>query len=260
MRINLAPILATVLAVFASQAALADEFSVGTGKRPISAGLGILYKDKPYRDYDSDEKSNLVPIILYEGENFFVRGGNLGWKFIDNKTIEFAVVGEYLADGYDSGDSDYLAGMSDRDPSFGVGAHLIWNPEKLGFKLTAVTDVTDNSDGQQFRGEVFYKHRVADWMFRPSAGFVWQSDDYNDYYYGVKPREAFPPIGRFPYSADDDINYRLGAVAVYNQKGSPWMFIGGLRYEIYGDEIEDSPVVEEDNELSALLGFAYTFR
>ena len=260
MRITTAPILATVLAVFASQAAVADEFSVGTGKRPISAGLGILYKDKPYRDYDSDEKSNLVPIILYEGENFFVRGGNLGWKFIDNKTIEFAVVGEYLADGYDSGDSDYLAGMSDRDPSFGVGAHLIWNPEQLGFKLTGVTDVTDNSDGQQFRGEVFYKHREGDWLFRPSAGFVWQSDDYNDYYYGVKSSEAFPPIGRFRYSADDDINYRLGAVAVYNQKGSPWMFIGGLRYEIYGDEIEDSPIVEEDNELSALLGFAYTFR
>ena len=64
----------------AYQAALADEFSVTTGSRPISAGLGILYKDKPYRGYDSSAKTNPVPVILYEGENFFVRGSSLGWS------------------------------------------------------------------------------------------------------------------------------------------------------------------------------------
>jgi outer membrane protein len=123
--------------------------------------------------------------------------------------------------------------------------------------MTAVTDVADNSDGSQIRGEIFYKYRTGDWMFRPSAGFVWQSEDYNDYYYGVKSSEA--RSGRPAYSADDDINYRLGAVAIYQQKTSPWMFIGGLRYDILGDEIDDSPIVEDDNELTAVLGVAYTF-
>jgi outer membrane scaffolding protein for murein synthesis (MipA/OmpV family) len=37
------------------------------------------------------------------------------------------------------------------------------------------------------------------------------------------------------------------------------MFIGGLRYDILGDEIDDSPIVEDDNELTAVLGVAYTF-
>jgi len=241
-----------------SQASLADEFAVSTGKRPITVGLGILYKDKPYRDYESDEKTNLVPVVLYEGESFFVRGSSLGWKFIHSNGLEFAAVGEYLADGYDSSDSDYLRGMSDRDPSFGVGAHVIWNPEALGFKLTAVTDAADNSDGSQVRGEVFYKYRTGDWMLKPSAGFVWQSDNYNDYYYGVKNSEARP--GRPAYSADDDFNYRLGAVAIYQEKTSPWMYAGGLRYDIFGGEIKDSPIVDEDNELSAFIGVAYTFK
>ena len=92
------------LVLCVSQASLADEFSVSTGSRPISAGLGILYKDKPYRSYDSSAKTSLVPVILYEGESFFVRGSSLGWKFIDNNGLEFAAVGEYLADGYDSSD------------------------------------------------------------------------------------------------------------------------------------------------------------
>ncbi len=248
---------AAALVLFISQVSLADEFAVSTGKRPITAGLGILYKDKPYKDYDNDEKTNLVPVILYEGENFFVRGSSLGWKFVDSKDLEFAAVGEYLADGYDSSDSSYLSGMSDRDPSFGVGAHVIWNPEALGFKLAAVTDATDNSDGSQVRGEVFYKYRTGDLMLKPSAGFVWQSDNYNDYYYGVKNSEARP--GRPAYSADSDFNYRLGAVAVYQEKASPWMFAGGLRYDIFGSEIKDSPIVDENEELSAFIGVAYTF-
>jgi len=245
--------------MFTSQATLADEFSASTGKRPFTAGLGMLYKDKPYRDYDESDKSSAVPIILYEGESFFVRGGSLGWKFIDSNALEFALVGEYLADGYESDDSDYLDGMKDRDPSFGVGAHVIWNPDALGVKLAAVSDVTDNSDGQQVRGEVFYKYRTGNWMLRPSAGIVWQSDDYNDYYYGVRDNEVAGAIGRHAYSADDDINYRLGAVAIYQQPSSPWMFLGGLRYDFLGDEISDSPIVENDDELTAVLGVAYTF-
>jgi outer membrane protein len=257
VKISTYSLIGAALALSVTQTSLADEFSVSTGTRPITAGLGLLYKDKPYRDYDSSEKTNPVPIILFEGDNFFVRGSSLGWKFVQSKGLEFAAVGEYLADGYDSSDSDYLSGMSDRDPSFGIGAHVIWIPEALGFKLAAVTDVTDNSNGSQVRGEVFYKYRTGDLVLKPSAGFVWQSENYNDYYYGVKNSEA--RIWRPAYNANDDINYRLGAVAVYQEKTSPWMFAGGLRYDIFGDEIKDSSIVDEDNEMTAFIGVAYTF-
>ncbi len=87
---SLFSLVGAALVLSVSQASLADEFSVSTGSRPISAGLGILYKDKPYRGYDSDAKTNPVPVILFEGENFFVRGSSLGWKFIDNNGLEFA--------------------------------------------------------------------------------------------------------------------------------------------------------------------------
>jgi outer membrane protein len=253
-------LISAALALCVSSTVLADEFSASTGKRPITVGLGVLYKDKPYKDYDSSEKTNPVPIIMYEGDHFFVRGGSLGWNFLDSKGMEFAVVGEYLADGYDSSDSNYLRGMDDRDPSFGVGAQFIWNPAALGFKLSAVTDVTGNSDGSQVGGSVFYKYRMGNWMFKPSAGFVWQSGDYNDYYYGVKNSEVNNSIGRTAYSADSDFNYRLGAMVIYQEKTSPWLFAGGLRYEFLGSEIKDSPIVDNSNEPSAFLGVAYTFR
>jgi outer membrane protein len=253
-------LLVGVIAISLGPFIMADEFSVDTGKRPITVGIGAFYKDKPYKKYDSSEKTSAVPLILYEGEHFFARGGTFGWDFLDSDAMEVAVIGEILNDGYDSGDSKFLTGMSDRDASFGVGGHMIWKPGNLGLKLAAVTDMADNSDGTQVRGEVFYTHRTGDFMLKPYAAIVWQDEDYNDYYYGVSAREASLSIGRTAYSADSDFNYRFGAVAVYQQKTSPWMYIAGVRFDLLGDEIDDSSIVDDDTELTAVLGVAYTFR
>lgn len=244
-------------ALFLSQSVMAEEFSVGQGKRPFSLGLGILYKDKPYRNYSSSEKSQPVPIVLYEGEHFFARGATIGWDFMDSDALEVAVIGQYLADGYDTSDSKALKGNGDRDPSFGVGGQVTWTPDKLGFRFSAVQDITDNSDGAQAVGQVFYKYKASDsLMITPAASIVWQSDDYNDYYYGVRSRA----VNANAYTADSDFNYRLGVVGIYKRPNSPWMFIGGLRYEFFGDEITDSTIVSEDEQLSALIGVTYTFK
>jgi outer membrane protein len=243
-------------ALFLSQSVMADEFSVGQGKRPLSLGLGVLYKDKPYKNYSSSEKSQPIPIVLYEGEHFFARGGSIGWDFLDSDVLEVAVIGQFLGDGYDESDSKALKGNGDKDPSFGVGGQVIWKPENLGFKFSAVQDITDNSDGAQVVGEVFYRYKSGNFRITPAASVVWQSDDYNDYYYGVRSRA----VNANPYTADSDVNYRLGVLGVYQQPNSPWMFTGGLRYEFFGDEITDSSIVSEDEQLTALIGVAYTFK
>jgi len=249
-------VLSAAVALFVSQSVLADEFSVGSGKRPITLGLGMLYKDKPYKNYDSSEKSQPVPIVLYEGEHFFARGSTIGWDFTDSDALEVALIGQYLGDGYDSSDSKALKGNGDRDASFGVGGQVTWQPENLGFKFSAVQDVANNSDGAQAIGTVFYKYKSGPFSVTPAASIVWQSDDYNDYYYGVKSKA----VNASAYTADSDFNYRLGVLGVYKQENSPWMFMGGLRYEILGDEITDSSIVSENEQLSALIGVAYTFK
>ena len=66
-------------------------------------------------------------------------------------------------------------------------------------------------------------------------------------------------LGRTAYSADSDMNYRLGATLIYQQNNSPWMFIVGARYDFLGDEIDDSPIVDDDTELTAVAGFGYSF-
>jgi outer membrane protein len=244
-------------ALFLSQSLMADEFSVTKGKRPLSLGLGIAYSDRPYKSYDSSEKTQPVPIVLYEGEHFFARGNNIGWDFLDSDVLQVAVIGEYLDEGYDESDSKFLRGNGDKDPTLGVGGQVVWKPDNLGFKFTAVTDVSGNSDGSRVVGDLFYDYKVnSSLMIKPGASIIWQSDDYNDYYYGVRSRA----VNAAPYKADSDVNYRLGVVGVYQQPDSHWLFIGGLSYTFFGDEIKDSTIVSEDNELNALIGVAYTFK
>jgi outer membrane protein len=244
-------------ALFLSQSLMADEYSVGQGKRPLSLGLGIAYTDKPYKSFDSSEKTKPVPIVLYEGEHFFARGDKIGWSFLDSDVLEVAVIGEYLDEGYDESDSKFLKGNGDKDATIGVGGQVIWKPENLGFMFSAVTDISGNSDGSQAVGELFYVYKVnSSLLITPSASIVWQSDDYNDYYYGVRSRA----VNAASYNADSDVNYRLGVVGVYQQPDSHWMFMGSLGYTFFGDEIKDSTIVSENNALNAMLGVAYTFK
>lgn len=250
-----------LLLIFSFEYAIADESTKSPAKaggQGVAVGAGIAYKDKPYKKYDSSDKTSAVPIVLYEGDHFFVRGQSLGWDFLDDDTWELAIVGEYLADGYDSSDSDFLRGMSDRDPSVGVGGHVIYRPENLGFKFVAVTDVADESEGSQMRGEVFYVYRPGNgFTVVPTVGIVWQDEDYNDWYYGVRTREA--TAARPAYSADDDINYRFDLALGYQKPGTRWVYSGGIRYELLGDEIDDSPITNDDAVFSAFVGVAYRF-
>ena len=249
------------LAMAVSQPVLASEFDISTGdedkKRPITIGLGVLYKDRPFRAYDDDEKINPIPIVLYEGESFFVRGGTLGWKFTKSRSFEVAAVGQFQDDGWDSNDASVLKGMDDRDPFFGVGGHVIWRPEKFGFKASAVYDITGNTDGGEIAGSVFFEHKAGSWFFKPSAALVWQSEDYIDYYYGVQRSEA--TSSRAAYSANSDITYRFQGVVVYQRPTSSWMFLAGVRYDVYSDEVDDSPITDDDRQLSAVGGIAYSF-
>ena len=258
MRITITRILiAWVGLLVLCQLAVAGEEG-SSAKLPLTIGVGVGYIDQPYEDFDSDEETSLIPIILYEGKHFFARGQTIGWDFTGSDEWELAVIAEYLSYGYDDSDSDFLDGMRDRDPSIGVGGHVVWKPNEFGMKLAAVTDVADESDGSQVRGEFFYVFSFGDgFTVIPSASIVWQDEDFNDFYYGVRTSEA--TMVRPAYEADDDINYRFGINAAYQKPGTRWRYMGGVTYELLGDEIDDSPIVEDDSVLSAFIGIGFTF-
>lgn len=226
---------------------------------PLILGAGVVYRDKVYKGYDDDEKAQAIPLVLWENDTFFVRATSVGWKLVANETWEVAAIGEFHGDGYDSSDSDFLNGMSDRDQSFNAGAQLTWKMDNgFGLRGTWVADVSNEHDGYQTRGEGFYVHRAGNWAFRGAASVVYTSDDWVDYYFGVRPGEAIPNV-RPQYSGDGEVNYRGSAVALWNPGGSKWQIVGGAIFDAYGDEIDDSPIVDDSTMFTGFLALGYRF-
>jgi outer membrane protein len=229
-------------------------------KTPFSLGAAIVYKDKPYRSYDNDEKWQPAPLILFEGERFYFRGNSFGWKFINQDDFEFSVRAEVRGDGYESSDSPVLTGMDDRDPTLDGGVAVRWRPGGGAFSLdlTAVGDLTDEYDGYEVRAGAGYVTSVGPWALRLGAHVVFQNEDLVDYYYGVRASEARP--GRPTYIADEETNFRLQAITAYTFGESAWTLYVGGRYEFLGDEISDSPIVGDDTQWMGMAGFTYTFK
>jgi len=226
--------------------------------RPFTLGLVAGVVDKPYSALDDDAKRVVAPLILWEGERWFWRGAQGGYKFVNRSDFEVAAIASIRGTmGYDSSDSNRLRGMDDRDPTIDGGIRIMWKPTDFGLTFTMVGDLADEYGGYEVVGEGFYQARSGNWLNRLSAGVVYQSDDLVDHYYGVKNKEALPE--RPAYSADAEVNFRLGAVTTYRPEGSKWSFLLGARYDMFGDEIDDSPITNDDAQLMVLAGFGYTF-
>lgn len=239
--------------------ASAEEFSMPAAKRPWNIGAGAVYREKAYDGYKDSKKTNPIPIILFEGERFFVRGSNLGWKFVNTKPWEVSVLAEFWSDGYEDGDASILRGMSDRDPSLAVGGMVRWQPERFGLELTATTDAMSNSDGSQVRAMALFTNKAGPWFYTVNGGIVYVDSDFNDYYYGVSSREVDLTRGRTAYSADDETGVRVGGLLGYNASGSKWTFLFGGRYDYLGDEVDNSSITENDYQYALFGGITYAF-
>ena len=247
-------------ATLTAQASLANEISPPTiASSHFTLGLVAGFVDKPYEDLDNDDKQIIAPLVIYESERFFWRGATGGWKFVNRPDLEVAVIAALRGtDGYNADDSDFLEGMDDRDGTVDGGFHIRWMPSEFGLKFTMVADLADEYDGYEVRGEGIYEAQAGNWSNQVSAGVIYQSDDLIDYYYGVEGSEARP--GRPAYSGDATTNFRLQAVTNYRPEGSKWRYFLGGRYEVLGDEIDDSPITDDDSRFMILAGFAYTWR
>jgi outer membrane protein len=121
-----------------------------------------------------------------------------------------------------------------------------------------MADVSSAHDGSQARAEGFYVHRSGNWAFRPSIGVVYTSDDYVDYYYGVEQNEAIPTV-RAAYEGDSELSYRASLIAMWNPGGSNWQVLMGGLFDAYGDEIDDSPIVDDSTMFTGIVALGYRF-
>jgi outer membrane protein len=159
-------------------------------------------------------------------------------------------------DGYEEENSAALRGMDDRDMTLDGGVAFALRGEWGVFGASVVTDILGKHDGQEVELSYSKPVRRGKWVISPAAGLRWQSSNLVDYYYGVRTGEV--RTGRPAYDANAAVNPFVG-LRLLRSLGKRWTLLGAAQYEWFDDEISDSPIVDEDYDISVMAGLLYSF-
>jgi MipA family protein len=215
-------------------------------------GVGALWNTEPYRGLDNE--AWVFPTFTWRSGNFFIRETGLGFQVAGDDNWSFDAFGELRFEGYDADDSDFLAGMDDRDGSLDAGVAYVRRSPTLGkFAFSIAHDTLDRHGGYQADVTWFKRTRFG----IPAVRVAYYSSSLANYYYGVEASEARP--GRPAYAPGAGVflnaSYTLGAPIT-----PAWNWLANVGVDFYPSEVRDSPIIEDSRRIYVFVGASYSFR
>jgi len=228
-------------------------------------GVGFTYSatERPYNNPDTVLAA--LPYFTASRNGFYINGLNLGYELTADPDpfvaptlslrIDILAIPRFL--GYKAKESPVLEGLEDTDYSIhaGVSFSLINGP--ANFNVQFLTDILGESDGSEVNGTISKSFSRDKLSLTPAFSLNWQDAALVDHYYGIDASGA--TATRAQYSAGSVFNKALSLTAGYTVTKRLNIF-GAIRVEQFGDEISDSPIVDEDVISSASIGLVYTFK
>ena len=236
----------------------AEDSSKKEEKQNVTIGLGPYVQTQPY--------SNVAPLLLvspvifFDNSLFYVRWSRFGMYFLGNKGEDiswgFSLSAQPRTFGYEPTDSDEVKGMDARKNSFEGGLAFSASYKDYYIETMALTDVFERYDSWILKTEVGAEYTLGDFSFYPSLIVTYQSDDFVNYYYGVRDTEA--TASRPKYNAK--AGFQLGAQTYINYPLTDNMsaFVN-LRADKIPSSAANSPIVNEEYIYSGLVSLIYTF-
>ena len=126
----------------------------------------------------------------------------------------------------------------------------------LRFAVELSQDVAGVHDGYIATVDYLYEWQIRNWLVTSKVWAAFASEDMTDYYFGVDEDEA---TAEFPaYSADAGTIVGLDLRAEYPINEN-WIFHSNLHVLTGSDEIDDSPISEDEQITVAVVGARYQF-
>lgn len=225
----------------------------------LTVGGAGVWRSSPYKGHD-----NLIipfPMINWEAKYGYVRGFSAGvflWTN-ESKTQELSTglaLGNLAFDNNDT-DNARLARLDDRDRALDLYIQYILRTDfgQVGARLSH--DAAGNADG--LVADIFYRYPInfGDLSVIPSVGIQWDSADRVDYYYGISRSESNRSNLSY-YNPDSTVSAFLGLSTKFLITEHISLF-GAMKVNFLGDEVKDSPMVDENTTTSATFGITYSF-
>ena len=243
------------VAIFTTIFATCDAEAQPRGVAPtFSLGTGAIFSTTAYQGADNNVIA--IPLIMFSGEQFFIRGTGAGMHVYQDERLSVDLLGKYRFETYEEGDSASLIGIKDRHGTVEAGLAARWHLEQAVLSCRIFTDLLNEHGGHEINLRIKKPFRWRMLFVAPYLGVSLHSDNFSTYYYGVDPRETI--AGRPEYELDRTANWQTGlALRVGLTRNIMVNTVFGL--ELLDQEIADSPIVDQDALFFGLIGIAFGF-
>ncbi|AMG04378.1 outer membrane protein OmpV [Vibrio mimicus] len=207
---------------------------------------------------DQDKSYGALLNFGYHGEDFNADLAGINYRFF-GQTGDILNLSTYLTGSglsYDQDSAKSVKGMDKRNATvdLGVNADIALGDGTVSTYFQH--DIFNEHKGYKTGVNYFHIVELGSVDFVPFAGISYQNSDYNNYYFGVKDKEA--TAQRKAYRAGGDFSYNLGYKLVY-PINDRWEVTQTSTYTRLGSDIAHSPIVESANQWLVGATVAYHF-
>lgn len=231
--------------------------AVSAAEHPLTLGISGLYVQSPYQGGDS--RVYPLPLVNYQGDNFFINGLQGGYYLWKGSEDQFSVILTTSGQEFDPSRSDDPAvkQMDKRHLTLMAGGMWQHQADWGVFKTSLVGDVLNQSNGFIWNSNWHYPLMLGKVAVNPGLGLSWNSAHQTDYYYGISGQES-ARSGLAEYRASDSWLPYAEVSAVY-PLSERWRLAAGARYQWFSSEVKDSPLVARSGQTMLWTGVSYTF-
>lgn len=214
-----------------------------------SVGAAMIAKTESYRGME--DRVIPIPFVSYVGPRLQWFGPVASLTAYEAGGFSVAGTAQYAFDGYEQGDAPIFEGMPDRDGTLETGARIGWAfAPRWRIDGGFLHDALGRHDG--FRASLAMRRTftAGNLTLVPELALEWMDDAVAGYYYGVKP--AYAREDRPAYAPDDAWEPRWGVSFLY-PVGEKWLVSLRLAARLLPEELTDSPLVGDDEEITAFV-------
>lgn len=220
----------------------------------LDLGAGAVYSSSVYKG--DDGKIMPIPMVFYKQDKLYFAGKWAQYQLLKQEGFEFGALAQWRFDGYDSSDSRYLSGMSDRRMSIDGGAVASYFDGWGRTRLSFVTDLLSKHSGQELSASYGKRFGFGKMSITPSAGVLYKTNNLTNYYYGVRSKEA--TVARKAYKAGSAVDPFVSVQLTY-RFDEKFSLMALASIEWLDDEIKASPIVDESYQAGFMFGMMYRF-
>ena len=222
----------------------------------VGVGLGAIARGSPYRGY-SGGVYQVIPAITYTGERLQVFGPRIQVGLVGDGKLRLGGTVTYRMGVYEEDESDFLEGMGDRKDTIMVGLALKAElPGGVDLSVSYEHDAIGKIGGGTARLKIDKSFRFGVFAFSPEVGVNWLSPGLSNHDFGVPAEGA--TLERAAYDLNGAFSVE-GGIGVFFDAAPDWLVVASIGVEVFGDEVTDSPIVDDNHVLKGFAAVNYVF-